>query len=93
MIVTSDKVSDDCSRGDSTKCIEYERREEATGISAISSGGPHRHLNNRHIQLTAIGGTIGTGLFIRINGELARELAALLPGLLLRRLPDQQLGG
>ncbi len=31
----------------------------------------HRHLGNRQIQLIAIGGTIGTGLFVSIGGGLA----------------------
>ncbi|KAI3318134.1 histidine permease [Xylariaceae sp. AK1471] len=32
----------------------------------------HRHLGNRQIQLIAIGGTIGTGLFVSIGGGLAK---------------------
>lgn len=35
-------------------------------------GGLHRRLNNRQIQLIAIGGTIGTGLFISIGAGLAK---------------------
>lgn len=31
----------------------------------------HRHLGNRQIQMIAIGGTIGTGLFVSIGGGLA----------------------
>ncbi|CEJ61028.1 hypothetical protein PMG11_09574 [Penicillium brasilianum] len=73
MIATSNKsVSDNCGGGDSTKCIELEHREEVIETTAINSGGLHRRLNNRHIQLTAIGGTIGTGLFVSIGGALAR---------------------
>lgn len=34
--------------------------------------GLQRRLNNRHIQLIAIGGTIGTGLFIGIGAGLAK---------------------
>lgn len=33
-------------------------------------GGLHRRLGNRHIQLVAIGGSIGTGLFIAIGTGL-----------------------
>jgi len=32
----------------------------------------HRHLGNRQIQLIAIGGTIGTALFVSIGGGLAK---------------------
>lgn len=53
-----------------TKCIEYEHRGDATQISAISSGGLHRCFNNCQIQLTAVGGTIGTGLCISICGAV-----------------------
>lgn len=34
--------------------------------------GLHRRLNNRQIQLIAIGGTIGTGLFVSIGAGLAK---------------------
>ncbi|KAJ4013716.1 hypothetical protein NW752_005428 [Fusarium irregulare] len=37
-----------------------------------SSGGLHRRLNNRQVQLLSIGGTIGTGLFIGIGAGLAK---------------------
>ncbi|KAK1993394.1 hypothetical protein LX36DRAFT_729969 [Colletotrichum falcatum] len=45
-------------------------REGETTV--IDTGLLHRRLNNRHIQLTAIGGTIGTGLFVSIGGALAK---------------------
>ncbi|KAJ5180695.1 hypothetical protein N7492_003905 [Penicillium capsulatum] len=34
------------------------------------SAGLHRRLGNRHVQLIAIGGSIGTGLFVAIGGAL-----------------------
>ncbi|KAF4472790.1 amino acid permease [Fusarium albosuccineum] len=37
-----------------------------------NADGLHRRLNNRQIQLIAIGGTIGTGLFIGIGAGLAK---------------------
>ncbi|KAK1484815.1 amino acid permease [Colletotrichum cuscutae] len=37
-----------------------------------NSDGLQRRLNNRQIQLIAIGGTIGTGLFVTIGGGLAK---------------------
>ena len=51
---------------------EAEHYENAVEATAISTNGLHRRLNNRHIQLIAIGGTIGTGLFISIGGGLAK---------------------
>ncbi|KAH7322900.1 amino acid permease/ SLC12A domain-containing protein [Stachybotrys elegans] len=36
-----------------------------------NSDGLHRRLNNRQIQLIAIGGSIGTALFVSIGGALA----------------------
>ncbi|PKS04926.1 hypothetical protein jhhlp_008292 [Lomentospora prolificans] len=36
-----------------------------------NSDALHRRLNNRHIQLIAIGGSIGTAMFISIGGGLA----------------------
>ncbi|KAF5972930.1 amino acid permease [Fusarium coicis] len=37
-----------------------------------NADGLHRRLNNRQVQLLAIGGTIGTGLFIGIGAGLAK---------------------
>lgn len=37
-----------------------------------NADGLHRRLNNRQIQLLAIGGTIGTGLFVTIGAGLAK---------------------
>lgn len=37
-----------------------------------NSDGLHRRLDNRQIQLIAIGGTIGTGLFVTIGEGLAK---------------------
>lgn len=47
--------------------------------SASSSGHLQRRLKNRHIQLIALGGTIGTGLFLGSAGII--ELAG--PGVIL----------
>ncbi|KAG9258473.1 amino acid permease/ SLC12A domain-containing protein [Emericellopsis atlantica] len=41
-------------------------------FDADNSDGLQRRLNNRQIQLIAIGGTIGTGLFISIGAGLAK---------------------
>ncbi|KAI1815119.1 histidine permease [Poronia punctata] len=47
----------------------------------------HRHLGNRQIQLIAIGGTIGTGLFVSIGGGLVKGgPASLLLGYSLHAL-------
>lgn len=42
------------------------------GRVADNADGLHRLLNNRQIQLIAIGGSIGTALFVSIGGGLAR---------------------
>lgn len=39
---------------------------------ADNADGLHRRLNNRQIQLIAIGGSIGTALFVSIGGGLAK---------------------
>src|SRR5687767_2243023 len=52
--------------------IEAEHCEQTLEATSINTNGLHRRLNNRHIQLIAIGGTIGTGLFISIGGGLAK---------------------
>lgn len=40
------------------------------GHATVTIGGLHRRLGIRHIQLVAIGGSIGTGLFIAIGTGL-----------------------
>lgn len=56
--------------------ILAEKEEEEEGL--------HHALKSRHIQLIALGGTIGTGLFIGSGGTLARcGPAALLTGYLV----------
>ncbi|KAF5025929.1 hypothetical protein F66182_1964 [Fusarium sp. NRRL 66182] len=44
----------------------------ANGHNIDNADGLHRLLNNRQIQLVAIGGSIGTALFVSIGGGLAR---------------------
>ncbi|KAI5863715.1 amino acid permease/ SLC12A domain-containing protein [Durotheca rogersii] len=43
-----------------------------TLVEASTKNQLHRHLGNRQIQLIAIGGSIGTALFVSIGGGLAR---------------------
>lgn len=43
---------------------------EGSASASGSVGGLHRRLGNRQIQLVAIGGSIGTALFIAIGGAL-----------------------
>ncbi|KAI1820869.1 histidine permease [Xylaria intraflava] len=47
--------------------------QNSDSIRLVGDGGSqlHRHLGNRQIQLIAIGGTIGTGLFVSIGSGLA----------------------
>ncbi|KAK0385338.1 hypothetical protein NLU13_7814 [Sarocladium strictum] len=49
-----------------------EDSEQAVEATSINTSGLHRRLGSRQIQLIAIGGTIGTGLFISIGGSLAK---------------------
>lgn len=59
--------------------VRAEHHEKALGATTINTNGLLRRLNIRHIQLIAIGGTMGTGLFISIGGGLAKGgLASLL---------------
>jgi len=44
----------------------------AAGHTTDNADGLHRLLNNRQIQLVAIGGSIGTALFVSIGGGLAK---------------------
>lgn len=44
-------------------------KDASTSSDAVEESGPtlHRGLQNRHIQLIALGGAIGTGLFLGIG--------------------------
>ena len=70
------------SRFDEEKRVTGDDRSNSGSMSGVTSGdGPghmsdnaddlHRRLNNRQIQLIAIGGSVGTALFISIGGGLA----------------------
>ena len=48
-------------------------------METTTTGQLERKLKNRHVQLIALGGTIGTGLFLGVAGII--ELAG--PGVLL----------
>ncbi|KAL4891305.1 amino acid permease-domain-containing protein [Aspergillus ambiguus] len=63
------------------------------GRSSRTMGGLHRWLGVRHIQLVAIGGSIGTGLFIAIgtglyNGGPASLLLAFIIECLMVGMPN-----
>ncbi|KAI1171621.1 histidine permease [Nemania sp. FL0916] len=47
------------------------RKSDSIGEIEDGNNQLHRHLGNRQIQLIAIGGTIGTALFVSIGGGLA----------------------
>ncbi|KAJ2904340.1 hypothetical protein MKZ38_008256 [Zalerion maritima] len=51
--------------------LDYPSEGEATHLQD-NTDGLHRRLNNRQIQLIAIGGSIGTALFVSIGSGLAR---------------------
>ena len=45
--------------------------EQVETITTDPNGGLHRELKERHVQFIAVGGTIGTGLFLGIGSALA----------------------
>ncbi|WP_205413021.1 amino acid permease [Austwickia chelonae] len=71
----------------------YDRATTQTGTSdgnpsSVQSGGLHRTLKNRHIQMIALGGAIGTGLFYGSSASIkmagpAIILAYLVGGLMI----------
>lgn len=48
-------------------CVDIQRSDH----DILDSEGLHRRLNNRQVQLLAIGGSIGTALFVSIGTGLA----------------------
>lgn len=46
--------------------------DDASGETADSPGTLHRGLSSRQVQMIAIGGTIGTGLFLGTGRSLAQ---------------------
>ncbi|KAJ2976009.1 hypothetical protein NUW58_g8199 [Xylaria curta] len=64
-----------------------DRKSDSIGEVVEARDQLQRHLGNRQIQLIAIGGTIGTGLFVSIGGGLATGgPASLLLGYSLHAL-------
>lgn len=47
--------------------------EDKTENIPVTIGQLERRLKSRHIQFIALGGTIGTGLFLGIGGALAKS--------------------
>ena len=55
------------------------RDETLARLAAIDeSGSYHKGLKRRHIQMIAVGGAIGTGLFLGAGGRLASAGPSLL---------------
>jgi L-asparagine transporter-like permease len=52
----------------------------------VVNSGLHRGLKNRHIQLIAFGGAIGTGLFLAVSGAIAITGPAIILGYLIAGL-------
>ena len=57
---------------------EPDSTEVAEGLLSSNADQLQRHLDNRQIQLIAIGGSIGTALFVSIGGGLYHGGAASL---------------
>ncbi|KAL3450084.1 amino acid permease/ SLC12A domain-containing protein [Aspergillus insuetus] len=51
---------------------DYSADVQATTVSTGTASGLHRRLANRQIQLIAIGGSIGTAVFVSIGAALAK---------------------
>ncbi|KAH7163533.1 amino acid permease/ SLC12A domain-containing protein [Dactylonectria estremocensis] len=51
---------------------KFEAASRDLGYTPDNADGLHRLLNNRQIQLIAVGGSIGTALFVSIGGGLAK---------------------
>ncbi|GAA6052158.1 hypothetical protein JCM3770_001246 [Rhodotorula araucariae] len=51
--------------------VKVERGGKIYGDGASAEGGVQRKLKARHLQMIALGGTIGTGLFVGAGGALA----------------------
>lgn len=51
---------------------EVKKSQEVDIVHLVQSAGLHRRLSNRHVQLIAIGGSIGTGLFVAIGEALSK---------------------
>lgn len=66
--VAADKPVDEAESGPREKASVH---GDSIGEVEDGSNQLRRHLGNRQIQLIAIGGTIGTGLFVSIGGGLA----------------------
>ena len=62
--VGSEKPSENASSADVEQQLEY---------SDVKTVQLKRKLQSRHLQMIAIGGTIGTGLFIGAGGDLAKS--------------------
>jgi amino acid transporter len=63
-------VSEDTGRGGGNEIGKD--LQEGKFLQTGKSVGLHRRLDNRHVQLIAIGGSLGTGLFIAIGGALSK---------------------
>lgn len=72
MAILSDKDKDTSGSVSETLGLKHEGgpRDVQEGVMASNADNLQRHLGNRQIQLIAIGGSIGTALFVSIGTGL-----------------------
>lgn len=71
MAILSDKDKDTSGSVSETLGLKHEGgRDVQEGVMAENADNLQRHLGNRQIQLIAIGGSIGTALFVSIGSGL-----------------------
>lgn len=67
MATSSEKIADKAPRTSSDRAAS-----DKSDVETQSANGLSRTLSSRHLQFVAIGGTVGTGLFIGTGGALAK---------------------
>lgn len=73
MTIPTEKTLDmDCKEDDADKVVADQKEDHQVGTVLDNSDQLRRHLGNRQIQLIAIGGSIGTAVFVTISSGLTK---------------------